>query len=107
MILPVFLHFAAAVVSLGLGVFSILRGWRHLSHWALGVGMAVLATESFFLGLSILAILPEELMHWQRWRFAAAALLPGIWLVFSLSLPHLNYKAVLAKWKWIILLMKR
>ncbi len=56
------------------------------------------------MGLSTLATSPEELIHWQRWRFAAAALLPAIWLVFSLSLPHLNYKAVLAKWKWIILL---
>lgn len=65
--------------------------------------MVVLALESLFTGFSIQAVTPDKVILWQRWRWGAAALLPGSWLLFSLSFPRADFRSTLAKWKWVVL----
>ena len=97
------LHYSAACLCLGLAFFALLRDRRSFVHRILAVGMAALALESFFTGLSAQAIIPAEATGWQQWRSLATAFLPGIWLLFSLSLAREDYRPLLAKWKWAIL----
>lgn len=54
-------------------------------HWLFVAGMAVLAVEGVFTGLSAAAVLPDRAAYWQTWRLSTWACLPGIWLWFSLS----------------------
>jgi putative PEP-CTERM system histidine kinase len=67
--------------------------------------MIVLGLEALFTGLSIRAFSPEEVIFWQRCKLGATALVPGIWLIFSLIFTQRDYKPALAKWKWIVLLI--
>ena len=97
------LHFCAALFCAGLACFGILRHHRSIVHRIFAFGMVVLALEALFTGLSAQAILPEEVICWQRWKWLAAALLPGTWLLFSLSFPRGDRKPTLGKWKWVVL----
>lgn len=97
------LHYSAACLCLGLAFFALLRDRRLYVHRIFALGMTALALESLFTGLSTQAIIPEEAVVWQQWRSLATAFLPGIWLLFSLSLAREDYRPLLAKWKWAIL----
>lgn len=96
------LHLCAALFCGGIACFGIFRDHRSFVHRIFAFGMLMLALESLFTCLSLQAVLPEEAIRWQRWRWATAALLPGSWLLFSLSFPHGDSKPALGKWKWIV-----
>lgn len=103
MTLNAYLHFAAVIVCVGVGWYGFLREPRSFVNRVFTFGMILLALESLLTGLSFLATLPENVIFWQSWRFRVAALLPGTWLVFTLSFPSENYKNVLTKWKWVVI----
>jgi len=65
--------------------------------------MIALAVEEIFNGLSFRAFWPAEVMKWQQFKLIATALLPGIWLLFSMSFGRVNYKETMAKWRWVVL----
>jgi putative PEP-CTERM system histidine kinase len=65
--------------------------------------MIILSVEEVFNGLSFQALWPAEVMRWQQLKLIATALLPGSWLLFSLSFARANYKETLVKWRWIVL----
>jgi putative PEP-CTERM system histidine kinase len=71
---------------------------RTISQWSFLAGMTVLGAESLFDGLSLLAVLPQEIVRWQHMRLLAAALTPGIWLTFSLCYSRGNYREFLKRW---------
>lgn len=96
------LHFGAALFCAGLACFVVVRDRRSFVHRIFAFGMVVLGVEALFTGLSLQGILPEDVARWQRWRWAAGALLPGSWLIFSLSFPLGDWKSALKKWKWAI-----
>jgi len=97
------LHYSAACFCVGAVVFTLIRDRRAFVHRIFALGMAALALESFFTGLSAQAIFPEEAIRWQQWRFIVSALVPGIWLLFSLSFGRGDYRKLPAKWKWVVL----
>jgi putative PEP-CTERM system histidine kinase len=103
MTLNAILHFAGVIVCVGVGWYGFSREPRSFINRVFTLGMVLLALESLFTGLSVRGGLPENVMLWQSWRFRVAALLPGIWLVFTLSFPSENYKNVLSKWKWVVI----
>jgi putative PEP-CTERM system histidine kinase len=96
------LSFTAALIGLSLAVFVLYRDWRSFVHRAFAIGITVLAAESVLTGISANAILPEDVAYWLRLRFLAMAILPGIWLMFSLSFSRENYREFLSKWKWVV-----
>ncbi len=98
-----YISFAAAVLCGGMAVFVLFWGKRSLPRWAFAVGMSALALEQAAAGMSAQAVLPMELLHWERLRLFVAAFLPGSWLLFSLCFARGNYKEFVAKWKWVIL----
>ena len=61
--------------------------------------MTALAIESIFGGLSVGAGEPEVGAFWQSLATVPKSFLPGIWLFFSLTYSRGNYRAVLARWR--------
>src|SRR5262245_27696220 len=84
-----------------LAVGTAGRAGRSIARWAFAAGMAVLAAESacnamvLHVGLRV----SEELLRWQHWRLLAASLLPGCWLLFSLSYARGNAREFLNQWR--------
>ena len=103
MMLNPLLQYGAACVCAGSAVFSLTRDHRSFVHRFFALGMATLAVECLLTGLSSETLFPGEVIRWQRWRFLAGALVPGIWLIFSLSFGREDYRRLLSKWGWVIL----
>jgi len=76
---------------------------RSLVHLAFVAGMALLALESIFSGLSWAAATMPEMVSWQHWKLWISALLPGVWLFFALSYGRGNYQEFLSRWKFLLL----
>ena len=93
------LAFTAALFSLGLTLAVIFRKQRSVANWCFSAGMTALAIESIFGGLSVGAGEPEVGAFWQSLATVPKSFLPGIWLFFSLTYSRGNYRAVLARWR--------
>src|SRR5437762_9304502 len=89
----------SALFGVALALTVAIYERRSIAHWAFLAGMAVLAAESIFSGLSADALLLEEIVYWQNWRLVALSFLPGFWLFFSLSYGRGNYREFLKKWR--------
>jgi putative PEP-CTERM system histidine kinase len=97
------LHYSAACFCAGVAIFALLRDQRSFVHLIFALGLAALAIESVFMGLTAQALLPEQAISWQQSRLMVSALLPGIWLLFSLSFGREDKRRLPAKWKWAVL----
>jgi putative PEP-CTERM system histidine kinase len=89
--------FAGASIS---GALALVFAWyerRSTAHLSFVVGMALLALESVFNGLTASATLPDEMIYWQNWRLLAMSFLPGVWLFFSLSYGYGNHRELIAR----------
>jgi len=94
----------AVLISLSLATLILFRDSHLFVHRIFAVGMTALAVESIFTGLSARAILPENVADWSYLRLFATAVLPAIWLAFSLSFSRENYREFLLRWRWILLI---
>jgi putative PEP-CTERM system histidine kinase len=65
--------------------------------------MIILSIELAFSGMSFRADSLNELIGWQKLWMIVTALLPGVWLVFSLAFGRANYREFLNKWRWAII----
>lgn len=97
--------FATAIFC---GVVACVVVWnerRSLVHLAFVAGMALLALDSLFTGLSWQALPASwnNAVFWQSCKFCAEALLPGTWLVFTLSYGRGNYREFLSRWRYALL----
>ncbi len=99
----VLISFFGAVYSAVLAWYVWSRDKHSFVHRTFGAGMLILAGEAAVGGLSLLAASPEDALYWQRWRFALESLLPGVWLLFSMSYGREDYGPFLAQWKWVAL----
>ena len=99
MILTPLLPFASAACSGALALGVLFRARRSVARWTFAAGMAVLAAEAIFSGLTAVTAAPEEVVYWQQWRFLALSVLPGVWLIFSLSYARGNAREFLVKWR--------
>ena len=98
---PNTISFIAAFFSISLAAFVLYRDRHSFVHRIFAAGMIALAVEAVFTGICVNAIMPEDIIHWLRLRNFATAVLPGIWLLFSLSFSRANYKEFLSRWKWV------
>ena len=101
---------AAAMLALAsaifCGVLALLTVWREkrsLIHLSFVAGMLALAAETVFRSLSWQAAGIQETVGWQHAGLKATALLPGIWLFFSLSYGRGNYREFLKRWQFLLL----
>ncbi len=72
-------------------------------HRVLALVVLLFSLESFFDRLSVISAVPDKIIFWQQWRWAAASLLPGSLLTFALMFGQGDPWAPVRKWKWGIL----
>ncbi|MGB9700628.1 MAG: histidine kinase N-terminal 7TM domain-containing protein [Thermodesulfobacteriota bacterium] len=104
MVFPTF-SYIGAFFSLILAIYILIRDWRVFVHRIFALGMTVLALEAAFGGFSFSAASSEEILKWEFLRITISSFLPGIWLIFALSLGQKNYKENIKKWRWVLLPM--
>jgi len=98
--LPSQLPFAGAACAAALAVGALMRVRRTLADWALAAGLTALAVEGVCLGLTGNSpFSPVKMILWRRWGLGASSLLPGAWLLFSLSYARGNSREFLARWR--------
>lgn len=90
--------FAAAGFHFALAAVVVWRGAENLAKRSFVAGMLVFGIENLFIGLSFQDSAPENLVTWQRWRLAAMAALPGVWLLFSETFSRKNKPKPLYHW---------
>ena len=100
MTVAVLLSFIGAALCVGLAAVMLLRDSQSFVSRIFAAGMTILAIEAILNGMSVYADTYDEVNYWQRLRFLAASLLPGVWLVFSLSFARRNYHEFLTTWRW-------
>src|SRR5882672_6705513 len=87
----------AGAVALTLGILLLSK--RTTADWILAIGMILLAAENACTGLTAGAASTGTIIYWQRYRLLTDSILPGIWLLFSLSYARGNAREFLTKWR--------
>jgi len=103
MIFNTILSFAGTSLCLALAVLVFLRDRHSLVHRTFVAGMVALALESGFAGLSFHALSSEQVIFWQRLKIISTALLPGFWLLFSMSFGRGEIKELIHKWRGFVI----
>jgi putative PEP-CTERM system histidine kinase len=96
------LAFAAFLCAGGVAFAVAWYERRSLVHWSFAAGMAALAVESLFSGLSADTVVLDTAAHRQILGMVAMSVLPGFWLFFSLTYARGNYREFLARWRIVL-----
>ncbi|HXG48599.1 MAG TPA: GAF domain-containing protein, partial [Methylomirabilota bacterium] len=96
------LQLAAATAAAGMALAMFFWSEKSPARWLFAVGMGTLALESAFGALCTDAVHPESVAYWQQWRLLTRALLPSVWLAFSLTYSRGNYRDFLHRWRWVL-----
>ncbi|MBA2585039.1 MAG: hypothetical protein H0U99_00960, partial [Chthoniobacterales bacterium] len=98
------LGYAAAAFSILIGAAVLLRTRRKAASWFFGGGMCLLAADSVLGGLSLQASSADEIATWQTLALTVKALMPSVWLGFSLTYSRGNYREFLARFRPLLIL---
>jgi len=93
---------AGAVCATGLALAVALRARGWVAQWAFIGGMTVLAVECAISRWGLSSPRPDLIVRAQLWRLAVISLLPGFWLVFSLTYSRGNAVEFLSRWRYIV-----
>jgi putative PEP-CTERM system histidine kinase len=96
------LAFVAAGSSGVLALAALVHNRRSLASWSFAAGMAILALEALFDGLSFSEGTPDRLASLQGAVFVTKAFAPAVWLFFSLRYSRGNYREFLVRWRAIL-----
>src|SRR5215831_10700508 len=100
MSIPAVLSFAAAYLSLILTAAVLLRDRHSFVHRAFAAGMFLFAIEEIFRALAYSnAVLPDEVLYWNRRIIITSAILPAAWLLFSVSYARAESRGTFSRWK--------
>ena len=97
------LAIASAILCGVLALLTVWREKRSIVHLTFVAGLLALAAETVFRSLSWAAAGIQETVGWQYAGLAPTALLPGLWLFFSLSYGRGNYREFLKRWQYLLL----
>ena len=97
------LSFISAAFSMVLAGLVFWRDRHSFVHRIFAIGMMSLALEAVLTGISLQAILPDEVIRWEYFRSTVTAFIPGLWLLFALTYARVNHKAFIKKYRWVIL----
>ncbi len=92
--------FVAALLSGSVGIGVLCKEPQPIVSRAFALGMLTLALREVLVGLGAQASLRLDVLRWQRLSWIVTVLLPGSWLLFSLSFARSNARELVAKWKW-------
>lgn len=94
--------FASAASAGVLALIASLRADRSFAQGAFIAGMLALLGERIFSGLATQNALPEIAGRYMQHRELAASLLPGFWLLFSLTYARENAREFIRRWRWLL-----
>lgn len=100
--LSIFLAYVAALFAAGLALVAICQRERSMSSWLLVAGLVVFSLDNLFVALAADSLQPLDVVSWSRWRFVTIALLPAVWLLFTLTYSRGNARDFLRKWRAVI-----
>jgi putative PEP-CTERM system histidine kinase len=87
----------AAVVAILLALTAVWRNPRSLAHQAFALGLLLLALESVWTMFLPEVVRADELGRWRSWQWRWQSLLPGVWLLFSMTYSRGNYREFLKR----------
>ena len=93
------LPFAAALLSLLVGLASLLPKRPSLATWCFFAGMVLLGLDSLISGLALHATQSPELLGGLTIALVLKAFESAIWLLFSLTYSRREYRESLARWR--------
>src|ERR1051325_2757942 len=97
------LSYAAAYFSVIVMVSVLLSNRRSFVHLAFAAGLLLLAGEEMLRGFSYGAVLPADVIYWQKRVVAVSLFIPAVWLAFSISYARANFQSSLSRWKWTLI----
>ena len=89
------LDFCAALIGGAIALIAAFRERRSTAGWLFVAGMALLSCECAFSGMMARSLFPVEASRWENWGLLVQCLVPGVWLLFSLSYARGNYREFL------------
>jgi len=95
---PAVLSFVAAYFSFIIAAALLFRDRRSYVHWLFAIGMILFAGEEILRALSYGAVLPEDVISWQKRVMASSALISAVWVAFSLGYGRVGSHTFLGKW---------
>lgn len=99
-----YLCYAAAFFAVTLGLAAVFRKRKALASWLFLAGMIVLAGESVFGGFGLETIERQGTnFFWLHAMLFCKALIPCLWISFSLVFARGNYREFLADWRLALL----
>lgn len=104
--MPATLLIAVVVSALALvvAVWVLRRDPRSLGNQLFSAGVLALAFECVGSALGAATFVSSKAVMYQRWAMVSLALVPGIWLAFSLVYSRGNYGEFLRRW-WVVLVV--
>src|SRR5262245_51943702 len=100
--IPAVLSYASAYLSLIVTVGVLLRDRHSVVHRTFAGGLFLFAVEYLCRAMSYGAIFPADAIYWHKRVVAVSALLPAVWLAFSVIYARVNPSRFLARWKWVL-----
>lgn len=102
--------FGAALLAALAAVSFAFQERRPVSKWCFVAGMVLVGVESVFTGLAARTQYNgpptidggKAILYWQHWRMITTSLVPGTWLMFSLSYARGNFREFLFRWRFIL-----
>lgn len=99
MTLPLLLNYAGIATAAVLAIAALARRPRILADWAFAAMMVILAAERLCWGRIAAAVTPADFVAWQHLRLTTLALLPVVWLAFSLIYARGDVRKFLEQWR--------
>lgn len=100
--MTIFFVFISALFSAALGIFVFWRESKSTARSAFVAILALLSLEALLDTFSLLQVDAESYRLLQVGRLAAASLLPGMWLLFSLTYSRGNAREFVARKRTLI-----
>lgn len=95
----------SAIFCGGLAVFVLVRDPKSFVHRVFALGMLAITLMEAGNAMGALASSVSQQVWWNRVSLGGEVLLPGSWLLFSLSFARSNFKELLAQWRSLIILL--
>ncbi|MGE3541766.1 MAG: XrtA/PEP-CTERM system histidine kinase PrsK [Candidatus Tectimicrobiota bacterium] len=102
MVFHALLAWTSALLSTVLALFVVIPRHRTVVHWSFTLGMGAVALTEAFTGLGISTALPADIAFWKFLSYVTMAVLPGSWLLFSLSFGRANYQEIIHRWRYAL-----
>ena len=95
------LSYLSAAAAMVIAIVGGVRRRHGIADWTFVLGLCLVAADRILAGLSLEAKTLGLVEHWQQWRLTVLSVLPGTWLVFSLTFARVNAGVFLRRWRLV------